>query len=77
MREVSTTEFMRFVVSELEPHIYNAWETGVYAGGIDMNNVLSICVRNLFVDRVAAGSVCDYVRDIAVAQQYGALQWIS
>lgn len=77
MREVSQAEFMRFAVSEIEPQIYQAWESGVYAAGVDMNNVLSICVRNLFVDRVAAGSVCDYVRDIAVAQKYGALQWVS
>jgi hypothetical protein len=77
MREVSEAEFMRFAVAEIEPTIYNAWETGVYAGGIDMNNVLNICIRTLFVDRALAGGVCDYVRDIAVAQQYGSLQWVS
>lgn len=76
MREVSEAEFMRYVVSELEPHIYNAWQSGVYAGGIDMNHVLSICVRNLFVDQ-AVGSVADYVRDIAIAHRFGSLRWIS
>ncbi len=76
MRNVSEAEFMRYVVAELDELIYNAWETGVYAGGMPMNDVLNMMIRVLFIED-AKGSVADYVRDIAIAQREGALFWVA
>lgn len=77
MREVSQSEFMEYAVSELSPEIYAAWKGGMFGAVIDMNNLLMICIRKLLIDGVTAGSIYDYIRDIAIVDFHSALRWVS
>jgi hypothetical protein len=76
MREVSENEFFRFAVSQVDPHMYNVWESGVIPTQWDMNGVLNIVVNKLFASNEAS-SVADYVRDIVQVKLEGALFWVA
>lgn len=75
MREVSESEFMRFVVSETDPIMYNVWNTNSGLGW-DMNGVLNMTVAYLFMVNEQS-SLADYVREIVRVKREGALFWVS
>lgn len=76
MREVSEKEFMRFAVSQVDPHMFSVWESGVIPTQWDMNGVLNIVVNSLFASNEQS-SLADYVREIVRYKREGALFWVA
>lgn len=75
MREVSSSEFMRFAVSQTDAQMYNVWETHQNINW-DMNGVLNNVVAILFMNNEQS-SLADYVREIVRERREGNLAWVT